>query len=302
VSATGSRLAYSVLTTRSNLWRAPISATGSTPVSEARAVTDENQVVEGMGVTRDGEWLVYDSNRSGSQHIYRVRTSGGEPEQLTRERGDDFLPSWSPDGRWIAYHAWRSGNRDVYVMGADGREPRVATGYPGHEMYPVWSADGRDLLFISDRASRWELHAITRKEGGWSEPRQLTKDFGYNGRWSPDGRTIVYVSLVDTTLHMANADGSGSRLLFDGHAMGLTTHQVAFGSRSDVVYFHAVDRESRHAFHEIPVQGGAPRLVLQFPDLAMQPRRFEFDTDGRRLFFTVATDESDVWLMELKKD
>jgi hypothetical protein len=52
----------------------------------------------------------------------------------------------------------------------------------------------------------------------------------------------------------------------------------------------------------MPLKGGAPRLVLRFPDLATQPRRFEFDTDGRRLFFTVATDESDVWLMQLKKE
>ena len=302
VSSTGTRLAYSVLTTRSNLWYAPIQASGTTPISEARAVTDENQVVEGMGVSRDGQWLVYDSNRNGTQHIFRLRTSGGgEPEQLTRDSADNFLPSWSPDGKWIAYHSWKSGNRDVYVMSADGREPRVATGYPGHEMYPIWSADGHELLFISDRGSRWELHAITKTESGWSEPRQITKDFGYNGRWSPDGRTIAYVSLVDTTLHVSNADGSGARLLFDGHPLGLTTQQVAFGSRSDVVYFHAIDRESRHAFYEMPLRGGMPRLILRFPDLTRQPRRFEFDTDGRRLYFTVATDESDVWLMELRK-
>ncbi|HEX6941403.1 MAG TPA: protein kinase, partial [Gemmatimonadaceae bacterium] len=219
MAADGSRLAYSVLSTRSNLWWAPISAQRSTPFSDARAVTDENQIVEGMGVSRDGEWLVYDSNRSGNQHIFRVRPSGGEPQQLTHDAVDDFLPAWSPDGRWIAYHSWRSGNRDVYVMGADGRESRVVTGYPGHEMYPIWSADGRELLFISDRTTRWELHAITRTQEGWSEPRQLTRNYGYNGRWSPDGKTIVYVSLVDTTLHLANADGSGARLLFDGHSL-----------------------------------------------------------------------------------
>jgi dipeptidyl aminopeptidase/acylaminoacyl peptidase len=167
-------------------------------------------------------------------------------------------------------------------------------------MYPIWSADGRALLFISDRASRWELHAIARTEDGWSEPYQVTRNFGYNGRWSPDGKSIVYVSLVDTTLHLVQADGSGARLVFDGHPLGLTTQQVAFGSRSDVVYVHAVDRDSRHAFYELPLGGGSPRLILRFPDPARQPRRFEFDTDGKRLYFTLATDESDVWLMELK--
>jgi eukaryotic-like serine/threonine-protein kinase len=301
LSADGSRLAYSVLTTRSNLWWAPISAAGVTPFSEAKPITDENQTVEGMGVSPDGNWLVYDSNRSGTQHIFKIRVSGGAPVQLTRDSVDDFLPAWSPDGRQIAYHSWRGGNRDIYVVSADGREPSVATGYPGHEMYPEWSPAGQELLFIADRGSRWELYAIKRTNSGWSAPRQITTDFGYNGRWSPDGKTVVYVSLIDTTLHVANADGTGARLLFDGHALGLTTPQAAFGRRPDVVYFHAVDNDSHHVFYEIPVRGGAPRVAFRFPDPTKQPRRPEFDTDGRRLFFTVATDESDVWVMELRR-
>jgi len=302
LSSDGSRLAYSVLATRSNLWWAPISATGVTPFAAAKPVTDENQTVEGMGVSPDGNWLVYDSNRSGAQHIFKIRISGGDPIQLTRDSVDDFLPAWSPDGREIAYHSWRGGNRDIYVVAADGREPRVATGYPGHEMYPVWSPDGQELLFISDRNKRWELYAIKRTaQRGWSAPRQITTHFGYNGRWSPDGQHVSFVSLLDTTLRMANSDGTGTRVLFDGHALGVVPQQVAFGHRSDVVYVHAIDRDSHHAFYEIPVRGGTPRAIFRFPDSARQPRRNEFDTDGARLFFTVATEESDIWMMELKR-
>ncbi|HEX7123709.1 MAG TPA: protein kinase, partial [Gemmatimonadaceae bacterium] len=42
-NADGSRLAYSVLTTRSNLWWAPITPARATPFSAARAVANENQ-------------------------------------------------------------------------------------------------------------------------------------------------------------------------------------------------------------------------------------------------------------------
>jgi len=303
LSADGTRLVYSTLTTRSNLWSAPIFESSATPFSAARPVTDENQTVEGMGVSPDGAWLAYDSNRGGTQHIYKVPISGGEPIQLTRDSAEDFLPSWSPDGRQIAYHSWRNGNRDIYLVSADGREPRAATAYPGHEMNAIWSPDGRQLLFISDRNKRWELYAIkqTGETTTWSEPRQLTSNFGYNGRWSPDGKTIAYVSLNDTTVHAVSADGTGARLVFDSHPLGLTTPQVAFGRRADVLYVHAIDRDSRHVFYEVPARGGTPRLVLRFPDVGKQPRRTEFDTDGRRLFFTVATDESDVWLLELQR-
>jgi hypothetical protein len=68
-----------------------------------------------------------------------------------------------------------------------------------------------------------------------------------------------------------------------------------------VVYLRAVDRQGRYAFYSIPSRGGTPHLVLQFDDPSHQPRRSEFDTDGRRLFFTIASDESDVWVMELMR-
>jgi hypothetical protein len=109
------------------------------------------------------------------------------------------------------------------------------------------------------------------------------------------------VSQIDTTIRVINADGTGARVLFDGHSAGLVTPQVAFGKRADLLYFHGVDREGRHAFYEIPTRGGTPRLVMRADDPSRQPRRPEFDTDGERLFFTVATDESDVWLMELRR-
>ena len=63
--------------------------------------------------------------------------------------------------------------------------------------------------------------------------------------------------------------------------------------------FSATDRAGRYAFYAIPAHGGAVRPVLSFDDPYRQPRRPEFDTDGRRLVFTIATDESDVWVMNL---
>ena len=301
-SADGSRLAYTVLSTHSNVWSAPIAPAGVTAFRAARAVTNENQTVEGLALAPDGRWIAFDSNREGHQQIFKVPLAGGEPLQLTRDSVGSFNPSWSGDGRFIAFHSLRTGNRDVYTMNADGTDVRDVTGYPGHEMGPAASADGRQLLFISDRGGRWELWSITRTaDGRWSQPRQVTRNFGYRGRWSPDGRRVVYLSLADTTFHVVGADGSGDRLLFDGHAMELTPQTAAFGKDPGVVYFTATDRQGRYAFYAIPTAGGVPRPVLTFDNPTRQPRRPEFDTDGERLVFTIATDESDVWVMELRK-
>ena len=302
LSADGSRLAYTVLSAHSNVWWAPISPGAVTPFSAARAVTNENQTVEGLALSPDGRWIAFDSNREGRQQIFKVALAGGEPVQLTRDTADCFNPSWSGDGRFIAFHSLRTGNRDVYTMNADGGDVRNVTGYPGHEMGPAVSADGRRLLFISDRAGRWELFSIDRtNDGQWSPPRQVTRNLGYRGRWSPDGQRIVYLSFIDTTLHVIGADGSGDRLLFDGHAAGLAPETAAFGRDRTVVYFAATDRQGRYAFYAIPAAGGSPRPVLEFDNAARQPRRPEFDTDGQRVVFTIATDESDVWVMALRR-
>ena len=301
LSADGSRLAYTVLAARSNVWWAPLSSASPTPFSAAKPITNENQSIEGLSVSPDGKWVAFDSDRDGHQHIFKVPVAGGEPVQLTRDSVDDFNPSWSGDGRFIAYHSMRTGNRDVYVMTPDGGDVRAATAYPSHEMGAAASPDGGRLMYISDRSGRWEMYAAIRTPAGaWSEPRQLTRDFGYRGRWSPDGRRVAYVSLVDTTLKVVDADGTHERLLFDGHALGLTPQNAAFGYDPGIVYFAATDRQGKYAFYALPLSGGTPRPVLTFDDPLRQPRRPEFDTDGRRLFFTLVTDESDVWVMELR--
>jgi Tol biopolymer transport system component/serine/threonine protein kinase len=302
LSADGTRLAFTALSARSNLWWAPISSAKTTAFAAARPITSENETVEALAISPDGNWLAFDSNREGRQHIFKVRLSGGEPVQLTRDQADDFNPAWSGDGRFIAYHSLRTGNRDVYLMKADGTDSRDITAYAGHEMAPSLSPDGRHVLFISDRSGRWELHTIERlASGSWSAPRQLTHDFGYRGRWSPDGRRIVYLSLMDTTLHLMDADGTHARQLFDGHSIGLAPQNAAFGADTSVLFFSAIDRDGHHAFYTLPARGGTPRLVLTFDDPTRQPRRPEFDTDGRRLFFTIASDESDVWMLELRR-
>jgi eukaryotic-like serine/threonine-protein kinase len=302
LSADGSRLGYTVLTTRSNPWWAPISPGGVTPFAAARALSDENQTVEGVAVSPDGKWLAFDSNRGGHQQIFKLPIAGGEPVQLTRDSADAFDPMWSPDGRMITFHSWKTGNRDVDVMTADGDDIRDVTGYSGHEMGPAWSPDGNQIIFIGDRTGRWEMHVVGRApDGRWSDARQVTKDFGSGGRFSPDGRTILYLSLTDTTLHAVDADGSHARLLLDGHALGLRPQNIAFSREPGVVYFLALERDGRHAFYSFPLHGGLPRLLFRFDDPARQPRRPEFDTDGKHLFFTLASVESDVWVMELAR-
>jgi hypothetical protein len=49
----------------------------------------------------------------------------------------------------------------------------------------------------------------------------------------------------------------------------------------------------------VPVDGGPSQLLVTFDDPARRSLRREFATDGRRFYFTIADDESDLWAMQL---
>jgi hypothetical protein len=58
-------------------------------------------------------------------------------------------------------------------------------------------------------------------------------------------------------------------------------------------------RELVWRFWSVPVSGGKPHLVLAFNPAAEQLGGVAFSTDGRRIFYTITSDESDVWGVDL---
>lgn len=300
LSADGRHLAYSALVIRSNPWSAPIRASGETPVSAATPILNENQSVEGVSVSRDGQWLIYDSNKSGNQDIYKLSLAGGQPVQLTTDPGDDFLGVMSPDGREVAFYSIRSGNRDVYLMSSDGRDVRQLTNDPAEEMHPDWSPDGRQILFTSDATGTPQLAVLARTANdGWSAPRQVTNLPGgaNSARWI--GTQVAW--RANGAVLALPLDGGRPRRLIEAVGGDYAVLTLAAGPDPSVVYYLARSRSGELSFWSLPTAGGAPRLLLRLNDPSRTTRRVEFATDGRRLFFTVASDEADVWLLDLKR-
>jgi TolB protein len=66
-------------------------------------------------------------NRDRNNDIYVVNVDGTGLRNLTRHRGRDGHPAWSPDGQRIGFVSNRGGNRDLYVMNADGSGLRNLT-------------------------------------------------------------------------------------------------------------------------------------------------------------------------------
>ena len=302
LSAAGDRLAYSAFTHAANIWSIRIPKDGPVSISEAQPVTTGNQTIEGIDVSSDGKWLAYDSNLNGNQDIYKMPIGGGEPEQLTNDPSDEFLPVWSSDDKEIAFYYWKKGNRDLTLMMADGSKLQQLTDDPASESYPDWSPDGLRLVFTSEQTGRGELFAISRenKEAKWGTPHQLTSNGADQGaEWSPDGRLIAYTNSQGLWIISAEGDEPGSLVEVGDPAIQSRIRHTAWSKDSRTVYYLAYDAEKRASFWSVPASGGEAKLLVRFDNPTRQSSRYEFACDGERFYFTLAEYESDIWVGEL---
>jgi Tol biopolymer transport system component len=267
-------------------------------MADARPVTEGAQAIEGMALSPDGSSLVYDSDRGGNQDIYRLPLGGGDPVRLTSSPDDEFVTGWSADGRELALHVYQGGNRAVRVMPAEGGPERPVANEPPNQRSAGFAPDGRRLVFTAEANGGRRLFVVARDgEGRWGAPGPLTSRESWGGRWSPDGRSIVYCG--PDGLWVVTPDGSAGRRLVVGDSTAAPELALWTQDGRTIVY-KAFDATGRSSFWAVPAAGGEPRLLIRFDDAARPSNRAEFATDGTRLFFTIGARQSDIWAMALR--
>ena len=178
--------------------------------------THERQLVPSPSVdynasfSKEGQWVVFTSERSGSADIYRVRTDGSGLERLTDSPWFDDQAALSPDGRTVAFVSTRArGTADIWLLDLRTRQSRNLTHGVGGNFRPSWSPDGKTIAFTSDRGEPhrrndpiWELMhftALYTMDTDGLDLRRLTPvdEVAEGPKWSLDGRRIVYTHRPD---------------------------------------------------------------------------------------------------------
>jgi serine/threonine-protein kinase len=307
VSRDGSRLAYSAFTETSNVWSIPIPVTGSVSVSQATPVTTGNQTIENIDVSHDGQWVAYGSLRGEKSQLYRMPVGrAGAEQQLTADTVGTYWAAWSPDGKEIAFHRFRGERRMAFVIPAEGGVPTQVTDGREDERSPEWSPDGKHLLLLSNWGTDPKLHVYTRNnDGSWSGPRWLPVVLGADtvraglANWSPDGRTLACGCGVGGLVLIPVEGGSARRLPSPYSTAGWAFPQWSADGRT---VFHITEDSSRVvAIVGVPVNGGAPRVVVRFDDPTRPWHRFGFRVRGDRIFMTLGDLESDIWVAEMRR-
>ena len=300
------RLAYAVYSARANIWSVPIPSSppaGGVAVtaSNATPLTRGSQVIQGMRVSPDGRWLVYDSDLRGNSDLYRLPLAGGAAEQLTSDPVDEFAPDLSPDGTTIVYHSWRTGTRGIEVKALNGAPIEQITNTPAQESYPKWSPDGGAILFYDQSGQRNALVTRRGPDGKWSAPEVLASGT-YRPQWSPDGTSISYVAAPadgEPGVVMLLPLGGRPRQLFTpGNGAPLVSHAI-WSPDGRTLYLKVVDARGLTSIWRVSATGGQPVALIRFDDREWQSVRNDLAADGKRLFFDVQDRQSDVFVAEL---
>jgi Tol biopolymer transport system component/DNA-binding winged helix-turn-helix (wHTH) protein len=157
----------------------------------------------------DGEFITFQSARSGHPQIWTCAADGTRCVQITNMTGPETgTPRWSPDGKWLAFDSSESGNFNIYIAEASGGTPRRLTDHPAEDAIPSFSHDGKQVYFMSGRSGAENIWRVPVSGG---EPQQITDKGGVQAFESPDGKSLYYTpSRTVTTLWRKDITGMGA--------------------------------------------------------------------------------------------
>jgi Tol biopolymer transport system component len=136
-----------------------ISANGG---KETRLTTAKG-LDDGSEYSPDGRYIYFNSVRSGTMQIWRMKPDGKDPEQITSDEYNNWFPHISPDGKWMLFLSFMRDvdpsdhpfYKHVYLrlMPVTGGNAKVVTylyGGQGSINVPSWSPDSKKIAFVSN--------------------------------------------------------------------------------------------------------------------------------------------------------
>ncbi len=292
-SRDGSRVAYSKGRWVSNFWRVPILENRPATWGDAEQVTFDQAYVEFLGISPDGQRVVYSSDRTGNQDIWMMPI-GGQPTQLTADPAPDWAPDWSPDGDRLAFYSYRTGDRELWTMPAGGGPATQLTRSKGLDAGAEWSPDGRDIAFRSERTGNSEVWVIA---ADGSRERQITDHPASDGlsTWSPDGRWLAFGS--------SRSGGNGIwRVSSEGGEPELMTNSSSGGPRwshdGAHLYFRGAFERAGNLW-ALSIKDRTERPITNLVGKRGTVGRMQPETDGKYLYFPWRDDLGDIWVMDL---
>jgi eukaryotic-like serine/threonine-protein kinase len=147
----------------------------------------------GPELSPDGKYVAF--SRDNPANVWVLDIEKKLPSPLTTDPAPDTAPVWSPDGRKIVFRSERDGPGNLYVreFGVASQE-KLLFKDEAAKTPTDWSHDGRYIVYHTAEGDIWALPVSS--ESGNQKPLAVAQT-SFNetdGRISPDGHWIAYVS------------------------------------------------------------------------------------------------------------
>jgi eukaryotic-like serine/threonine-protein kinase len=206
-------------------------------------------------------------------------------QRLTLQQGLEAFPSLSPDGKWLVY----STAGDIYLQSVGGQGViNLTKDSPADDSQPAFSPDGDRIAFVS-----------TREGGGLflmgrtGESVRRVADTGFNPKWSPDNKEIVYATepvqgephnrnTRTSTLWAVNITTGAKRQIIDTDSV-----QPSWSPHGTRIAYWRIRIPNRglgqRDIWTVPAAGGQPTPVTDDAPLDWSPI---WSPDGKFLYFS----------------
>jgi len=143
-----------------------------------------------------GEWIVYQNDSDFS--LWRSKSDGSQPLQLTRPLSRTADPQWSPDATQIVFMGAPAGpsqGTQVYLLSRDGGEPHRLLREGVWQFHPHWLPDGKSVAItvspVEDEKESgiYVTNVATLQSYKLPESRDID-----SATWSPNGHFVLGVT------------------------------------------------------------------------------------------------------------
>jgi hypothetical protein len=210
------------------------------------------------------------------------------------------MPYWSRDGKRIYFFSNRSGKDEMWSINRDGSRLERLDYLSGLDLFsPVWSPDGTRLAYNSLRDAyvmevdkSWKEQTLRALPHLSDSTAFYPKTFFLLSSWAPDGRSLAGIERLEdsssTGVVIFSLEYQEFQKLTDfgrGPVWLSDNRRLLFGYEGRI---YLVDSQSKRT-HE----------VLSLPHGIGWG--FALSQDDRMLYFTLFTNEADIWLARLEQ-
>jgi Tol biopolymer transport system component len=194
-------------------------------------VTSDAKTEGGPVLSPDARFVVFSSDRSGAEDLFRKRADGvGDEQLLVKSNARKTASDWS--NHWITFTATDSTRKqDLWVIPPDGEaRPYLQTEFSERE--GRLSPDERWMAYTSDEAGRDAIYIRPFPNVNGGKWRVSGGGVGFAPRWRRDGKEILYLDdggqivAVSVSLGEQSPELGAPRVLFQAGGLSRALYAI----------------------------------------------------------------------------